>query len=84
MWPRLQRFEPMRIPIDNPLTREKVALGKRLFFDTRLSGVILGQTLCAVCAVTLDRIPTRLDRDPVVVPLEASNAVSRPRASVHA
>jgi iron complex transport system substrate-binding protein len=35
--------------------------------------VILGQTLCAVCAVTLDRIPTRLDRDPVVVPLEASS-----------
>jgi iron complex transport system substrate-binding protein len=35
--------------------------------------VILGQTLCAVCAVTLDRIPTRLDRDPVVVPLDASN-----------
>ena len=35
--------------------------------------VILGQTLCAVCAVTLDRIPTRLDRNPVVVPLEASS-----------
>ena len=35
--------------------------------------VIFGQTLCAVCAVTLDRIPTRLDRDPLVVPLEASN-----------
>src|SRR5258705_6643130 len=35
--------------------------------------VILGQTLCAVCAITLDRIPTRLDRDPVIVPLEASN-----------
>jgi iron complex transport system substrate-binding protein len=35
--------------------------------------VILGQTLCAVCAVTLDRIPTQLDRDPLVVPLEASS-----------
>jgi iron complex transport system substrate-binding protein len=35
--------------------------------------VILGQTLCAVCAVTLDRIPTSLERDPVVVPLDASN-----------
>lgn len=35
--------------------------------------VILGQTLCAVCAVTLDRIPARLDRDPLVVPLDASN-----------
>ena len=35
--------------------------------------VILGQTLCAVCAVTLDRIPTSLEREPMVVPLDASN-----------
>jgi iron complex transport system substrate-binding protein len=35
--------------------------------------VILGQTLCAVCAVTLDRIPATLDRQPEVVPLEASS-----------
>jgi iron complex transport system substrate-binding protein len=35
--------------------------------------VILGQTLCAVCAVTLDRIPLRLDREPQVVPLGASS-----------
>ena len=35
--------------------------------------VILGQTLCAVCAVTLDRIPTKLEHEPVVVPLDASN-----------
>jgi iron complex transport system substrate-binding protein len=35
--------------------------------------VILGQTLCAVCAVTLDRLPARLERDPLVVPLDASN-----------
>ena len=34
--------------------------------------VILGQTLCAVCAVTLDQIPAKLDREPQVVPLEAS------------
>jgi iron complex transport system substrate-binding protein len=34
--------------------------------------VILGQTLCAVCAVTLDRIPMSLERDPLVVPLDAS------------
>lgn len=33
--------------------------------------VILGQTLCAVCAVTLDSIPATL-RAPVVVPLGAS------------
>ena len=35
--------------------------------------VILGQTLCAVCAVTLDRIPTTLEREPLVVPLDASS-----------
>jgi iron complex transport system substrate-binding protein len=34
--------------------------------------VILGQTLCAVCAITLDRIPGDLPRRPRVVPLDAS------------
>src|SRR5688572_410440 len=46
-WPRLDAFEPMRIPPDNPLTREKVDLGKRLFFDARLSAD--GATSCAGC-----------------------------------
>ena len=32
--------------------------------------VILGQTLCAVCAVTLDQVPRALDPAPAVVPLE--------------
>src|SRR5437868_14111979 len=35
--------------------------------------VILGQTLCAVCAVTLDRIPASLKHQPDVVPLTASS-----------
>jgi iron complex transport system substrate-binding protein len=35
--------------------------------------VILGQTLCAVCAVTLDRIPETLEHAPAVVPLDASS-----------
>jgi iron complex transport system substrate-binding protein len=35
--------------------------------------LILGQTLCAVCAITLDRIPTGLPRQPQVVPLDASS-----------
>jgi iron complex transport system substrate-binding protein len=35
--------------------------------------VILGQTLCAVCAVTLDRVPAKLERQPDVVPLGASS-----------
>jgi len=35
--------------------------------------VILGQTLCDVCAVTLDRIPRELPHEPLVVPLEAAS-----------
>ena len=35
--------------------------------------VILGQTLCAVCAVTLDHMPTWSDKEPAVVPLTASS-----------
>jgi iron complex transport system substrate-binding protein len=35
--------------------------------------VLLGQTLCAVCAITLDQIPGRLPRTPEIVPLEASS-----------
>jgi iron complex transport system substrate-binding protein len=35
--------------------------------------VILGQTLCAVCAVTLDQVPRSLPRQPQVVPLEAGS-----------
>jgi cytochrome c peroxidase len=30
-------LKPLRVPKDNPLTREKVELGKQLFFDKRLS-----------------------------------------------
>ncbi len=40
---------PLPEPADNPLTREKIALGRRLFFDRRLS---LNNTLsCAMCHV---------------------------------
>jgi iron complex transport system substrate-binding protein len=35
--------------------------------------VILGQTLCAVCAITLDRIPARFARALEIVPLNASS-----------
>jgi cytochrome c peroxidase len=34
---QLATYEPMTIPADNPMTPEKVALGKQLFFDERLS-----------------------------------------------
>lgn len=35
--------------------------------------VILGQTLCAVCAVTLEQLPPALEASPTVVPLDAGS-----------
>ncbi|HEX5754450.1 MAG TPA: cytochrome c peroxidase [Archangium sp.] len=40
-------FPAMRVPEDNALSRERVELGKRLFFDTRLSRT--GEVACASC-----------------------------------
>jgi len=41
-------LEPyMRVPADNPLTAPRIRLGRRLFFDTRLSGD--GTLSCATC-----------------------------------
>jgi cytochrome c peroxidase len=37
----------LSVPADNPQTSEKVALGKTLFFDTRLSAD--NSTACATC-----------------------------------
>jgi len=36
-----------RIPSDNPMTAEKIALGEQLYFDTRLSSS--GSVSCALC-----------------------------------
>jgi cytochrome c peroxidase len=38
---------PPEIPADNPLTAEKIELGKKLFFDVRLSSD--GSVACATC-----------------------------------
>ena len=46
---QLATYEPMTIPADNPLTPEKVALGRQLFFDERLSGD--GSRSCYSCHV---------------------------------
>lgn len=46
-FPQLARFEPMKVPAENPLTPEKVELGRKLFFDTRLSAD--GATSCSGC-----------------------------------
>lgn len=46
---QLVGYEAMPIPPDNPLTPEKVALGRQLFFDERLSGD--GSRSCYACHV---------------------------------
>ncbi len=46
-FPSLARFEPMQIPADNPLTSQKVELGRKLFADPRLSAD--GSTACTGC-----------------------------------
>lgn len=46
---QLTTYEPMPIPADNPMTPEKVALGRQLFFDERLS--IDGSKSCYSCHV---------------------------------
>src|SRR5947207_1862068 len=46
---QLTTYEPMVIPPDNPMSPEKVALGRQLFFDERLS--FDGSTSCYSCHV---------------------------------
>jgi cytochrome c peroxidase len=46
---QLTTYEPMTIPADNPMSPEKVALGRQLFFDERLS--IDGSKSCYSCHV---------------------------------
>src|SRR5262245_28045227 len=45
----LAGYEAMPVPADNPMTPEKVALGRQLFFDERLS--IDGSRSCYSCHV---------------------------------
>jgi cytochrome c peroxidase len=46
---QLANYEEMQIPADNPMTEEKVALGRQLFFDKRLS--VDGTRSCYSCHV---------------------------------
>jgi hypothetical protein len=46
---QLSSYEEMQIPADNPMTPEKVALGRQLFFDKRLS--VDGTRSCYSCHV---------------------------------
>jgi cytochrome c peroxidase len=40
---------PVPVPADNPITAEKISLGRKLFFDRRLSGN--GTISCAMCHI---------------------------------
>jgi len=46
-WPLIEGFPKPQVPSDNPMTEEKVALGKKIFFDTQLS--FNQQQSCASC-----------------------------------
>ena len=46
-FPELRGYAAMEIPPDNPMTAEKVALGKQLYYDQRMSGD--GQRSCYGC-----------------------------------
>ena len=37
-WPEIAGYEAMVVPAENPMTEAKVALGKQLYYDQRLSG----------------------------------------------
>jgi len=47
VWTLPAKFPRPRVPTDNPMTAEKVALGRYLFYDTRLSRN--GTQACATC-----------------------------------
>ncbi len=46
-WDLPKGFPKPRVPADNPMTAEKVELGRYLFYDTRLS--VNGTQACATC-----------------------------------
>jgi cytochrome c peroxidase len=45
--PPLATLGPVPVPVDNPMTPEKIALGEKLYWDGRLSGN--GSMACAAC-----------------------------------
>jgi cytochrome c peroxidase len=61
-WPSIPNYEEMKIPADNPMTKEKVELGKQLYYDKRMSGD--GSRSCYYCHVKekglTDGLPTAI------------------------
>ena len=58
----IDRYDEMMVPADNPMTAEKVALGRQLYYDHRLSGD--GSRSCYSCHVCesglTDGLPTAI------------------------
>jgi cytochrome c peroxidase len=48
-WPLPEHLPRPPVPADNPMTEAKIALGRRLFYDPRLS--VNGTTSCATCHI---------------------------------
>lgn len=46
-WPSVPGYDNMKVPADNPMTAEKVELGRVLYYDKRLSGD--GSRACYTC-----------------------------------
>ena len=63
----------MRIPEDNPLTPEKIALGKQMFWDRRLSGD--GSVACVSC-----HLPEHGWADPRPLSVHVGGLVTRRRS----
>ena len=61
-WPSVPGYADMNYPADNPMTKEKVELGKQLYFDKRLSAD--GSKSCYSCHVKekglTDGLPTAI------------------------
>lgn len=48
-WPLADGMPHPQVPVDNPMTVAKVSVGRRLFYDSRLS--VNGTTACATCHI---------------------------------
>jgi cytochrome c peroxidase len=59
-----------RVPVDNPMSADRVELGRALFYDTRLSGD--GTQACASC-----HVQARAFTDGLVVPLGITGEAGR-------
>jgi cytochrome c peroxidase len=61
-WPSVPGYDAMKYPADNPMTKDKVELGKQLYFDKRLSGD--GSRSCYSCHLKekglTDGLPTAI------------------------